>query len=89
MLAEEAIEGEEGEGGPDGSPQVSIEIDPLIQMDAVIWFCQGEILRVAINHMDDNAPIYSVFQIEKSMARMWGVGVPYLMRTQSNIVNDS
>ena len=87
MLAEQSIEQQDGEDGE--TPQVAVEIDPLVQMDAVVWFCQGEILRVAINHMDDNAPIYSVFQIEKSMARMWGVGIPYLMRTQSDIVQDS
>ena len=83
-LARREMDGEE-----EGSSDTKVEIDPLVQMDAVVWFCQGEILRVAINHMDDNAPIYNVFQIEKSTARLWGVGVPYLMRTQAAIVNDS
>ena len=75
--------------GQDEDQYASFEIDPLIQMDAVVWFCQGEALKFAINHMDDNACIYNVFQIEKTKARLWSVGIPYLMRTQANIVNDS
>ena len=39
--------------------------------------------------MDDNQPMYKFFQIEKSVSRFWGVGVPYLLRTQSAVLNDS
>ena len=67
----------------------NFEIDPLMQMDAVVWFCQGEIVRLGITHMDNNDPIYSVFQIEKSVARLWTVGVPHIMRTQARVLNDA
>lgn len=66
-----------------------IAVDPLTQVDAVVWFCQGRIVRVGINHMDDNAPIYSFFQIERSDVRFWSVGIPFLMRTQAAILNDA
>ena len=65
------------------------EIDPLTQMDAVVWFCQGHIVRVGINHLDDNQPIYSFFQIEESETRFWTVGIPYIMREQANTMNDA
>ena len=72
----------------DATP-VTVEIDPLMQMDAVLFFCQGEAVRWGVNHMDDNSPIYSAFQIERSTARLWGVGLPYLMREQQGIMNDA
>ena len=90
-LMDESKEGEDSEddaeAGADGDAEY--EIDPLLQMDAVVWFCQGHACRVGVNHMDDNAPVYSIFQIEKSVSRMWSVGVPYILRTQAYIINDA
>ena len=72
-----------------GEGPLEVEIDPLTQMDAVMWFCEDEVLKVGINHMDDNACVYNVFQIEKSKARLWAPGIPFLMRTQASIINDA
>ena len=65
------------------------DLDPLMVLDAVVYVCQGEILKMGVNHMDDNAQVYSVFQIHKSPARLWSVGLPYVMRDQSDILNDA
>lgn len=75
---------DEDETGPSAE-----EMDPLTQMDAVVWFCQGHAVRFGVNHMDDNSSVYSVFQIERSETRLWSIGVPYLMRTQAEILNDA
>ena len=63
-------------------------LDPLLSVDAAIWFCQGRVLKVAINHMDNNASLYNAFQIEKSDARLWGPGIAYLMRDQQAVLTD-
>ena len=63
-------------------------VDPLFSVDAAIWFCQGRVLKVAINHLDDNASLYNAFQIEKSDARLWGPGIAYLMRDQQRVLTD-
>ena len=63
-------------------------MDPLLSVDAAVWFCQGRAVKVAINHLDDNASLYNAFQIEKSDARLWGPGIAYLMRDQQNVLTD-
>ena len=63
-------------------------MDPLLSVDAAVWFCQGSVVKVAINHLDDNASLYNAFQIEKSDARLWGPGIAYLMRDQQNVLTD-
>ena len=75
--------------GEEGSETASVEVDPLIGMEAVVWFCQGELLKFGVSHMTPETSLYNVFQIEKSDSRLWGVGIPYLMRTQASIVNDA
>ena len=63
-------------------------MDPLMSVDAAIWFCQGRVLKVAINHLDNNASLYNAFQIEKSDARLWGPSICYLMRDQQSVLTD-
>ncbi len=54
--------------------------DPLKEINAVIWFCQGEILKFGIHPLDSGDQIYSVFNLEKDEASIFGFGLPYLMR---------
>ena len=63
-------------------------MDPLLSVDAAAWFCQGRVMKVAINHLDDNASLYNAFQIERSDARLWGPGIAYLMRDQQRVLTD-
>lgn len=56
------------------------DVDPLTEMHVVIWFCQGEMLKFGIHHLDSGDPIYSVFNLEKDEASIFGFGIPYLMR---------
>lgn len=56
------------------------DVDPLTEMHVVIWFCQGELLKFGIHHLDSGDPIYSVFNLEKDEASIFGFGIPYLMR---------
>ena len=63
------------------------EISPLFALDCVVWFCQGRAVRFAVNHLDSNAAIYSFFTLEKNESRLWGVGIPWIMRQPQAIVN--
>ena len=65
------------------------EISPLYEIDCVIWFSQGKLLKFGINHMDSNSAIYSFFMLEKNEARLWGVGIPWIMRQPQAIVNSA
>lgn len=56
------------------------EADPLTEMHVVMWFCQGELLKFGIHHLDSGDAIYSVFNLEKDEASIFGFGIPYLMR---------
>ncbi|MDO8534612.1 MAG: hypothetical protein Q7S17_07720 [Xanthobacteraceae bacterium] len=56
------------------------EVDPLDEIDAVIWFCNGELLKWGIGHLDSAESIYSVYNLEKDDSSPWGFGIPYMMR---------
>ena len=56
------------------------EADPLQELETVIWFCQGELLKFGLHHLDSGDPIYSVFCLEKDDASIFGFGIPYIMR---------
>ncbi|UWQ30252.1 hypothetical protein [Leisingera sp. M523] len=63
------------------------EIDPLQEMHAKIWFCQGKVLKFALHPLDSGEPIYSVFNPEEDEHSMFGFGMPYLMRDNQSILN--
>jgi hypothetical protein len=63
------------------------DMDPLIELHAKIWFCQGRVLSFALHPLDSNEPIYSVFNLERDEYGPWGFGIPYLMRDPQSILN--
>jgi hypothetical protein len=54
--------------------------DPLVELGVVMWFCQGMLLKIGIHTLDSEAPLYSVFCLEKDEAGPFGFGIPFLMR---------
>lgn len=52
------------------------DVDPLTEQNAIVWFCQGELLRFAIHPYDSGECIYSVFNFVKDEASIFGYGVP-------------
>ena len=63
------------------------EPDPLMEVQVVIWFCQGELLKFGVHHMDSGEPIYSVYNLEKDDSSIWGYGIPSLMRDSQKAMN--
>ena len=67
-----------------------IDLDnPLEEYDGVVWFAYGRVLKVALNHMDDESLPYSVFCWEKDETSAFGFGVPYRMRGSQKVMNGS
>jgi hypothetical protein len=64
-----------------------IEIDPLEETHAVVWFCQGELLKFAIYPLDSYECMYSVFTLARDEASMFGYGIPAIMRDPQAILN--
>jgi hypothetical protein len=64
-----------------------IEVDPLTDVKAVVWFCQGEVLKFSIYPYDSGESMYSVFCLEKDEASPFGYGIPYIMRHPQRSLN--
>lgn len=73
LLADAGIDGE--------------EVDPLLELEVVVWFCDGELLKFGIHHLDSGKSIYSVFCLEKDDASIFGFGLPYIMRDSQSAVS--
>lgn len=65
------------------------EADPLQEMHAVVWFCDGELMKFGIHQLDSGESIYSVFCLEKDEASIFGFGVPYIMRDGQSALNSA
>ena len=63
------------------------EIDPLTSLNACIWFCQGEILKFALYPYDSGECIYSVFNLVKDEASIFGYGMPSIIRDPQSAMN--
>lgn len=63
------------------------DVDPMTELNVVIWFCQGELLKFGLHYLDSGDPVYSVFNLEKDEASIFGFGIPYLMRDSQKSLN--
>lgn len=62
------------------------DIDPLQEINVTIWFCQDELLKFGIHHLDSGEPIYSVFNYKKDDHSIFGFGVPHLMENHQEVI---
>ena len=63
------------------------EVDPLSSVKAIVWFCQGEVLKFAIYPMDSGESMYSVFNLVKDEESIHGYGIPDIMRDPQKSLN--
>lgn len=63
------------------------EVDPLDEVQAVIMFCQGEILKFGIYPYDSGECMYSVFNLLKDESTVFGYGVPWMMEDPQRAIN--
>jgi hypothetical protein len=75
--------------GDKGTSAELEEVDPLTELNAVVWFCQDEILKFAVYPYDSGECMYSVFNLEKDEASIFGYGIPAIMRDPQKSLNAS
>jgi len=63
--------------------------DPLEQYTGIVWFCEGIVLKAALNPMDSNELPYRVFTWQKDESSIFGFGLPYEVRDQQVSANSS
>lgn len=64
------------------------EIDPLETLDAVIWFCEGAVLKAMLKDSDPSEALgYHVTWVKKDETSPFGYGIPRLMRNSQNVAN--
>jgi hypothetical protein len=61
--------------------------DPLTEVMVTVWFCDDELMKFGIHHLDSGEPIYSAFTLEKDEASPFGFGVPYIIRDSQKALN--
>lgn len=72
----------EATGDADTAAEMQDMDDPLTDVRAVVWFCQSRVLKFAIYPLDSGEPLYSVFNLEKDEASIWGYGMPRILRAE-------
>ena len=63
------------------------DLDPLLEVPVCIWFCQNELLKIGEYQLDSGDPLYSVFNLEKDEASIWGYGIPYICNHSQRALN--
>lgn len=63
------------------------DVDALTEVNAVIWFCEGEILKFSIYPYDSGECMYSVFCLSKDEASIFGEGIPAIIRDPQKSLN--
>lgn len=66
-----------------------IEDDPLKQYTGIVWFCEGVVLKAALNPLDTGALPFRVFTWQKDESNIFGYGLPYEVRDQQVSANSS
>ena len=61
--------------------------DPLTEMNVIVWFCQGEVIKFGPHPMDSGDSLYSVCPFEEDDTSIFGFGVPYLLRNSQSVQN--
>lgn len=73
--------------GDEGTLKDLDEVDPLTELNAIVWFCQGELLKFAIYPYDSGECIYSVFNLKKDESSIFGYGIPAIIRDPQKSTN--
>lgn len=65
------------------------EEDPLEQYTGIVWFCEGVVLKAALNPLDTGSLPFRVFTWQKDETNIFGYGLPYEVRDQQVSANSS
>lgn len=59
------------------------------EVEAVVWFADGVVLKAVLNPLDTDERPYSVFCCEQDDTSIFGVGIPRLCRHQQQVINSA
>jgi hypothetical protein len=65
------------------------DLDPLQAMDAVLWFCEGTVLKAALNPTEVGGLGYHVTWVKRDETSPFGFGIPRLMRNSQKVANNA
>lgn len=63
--------------------------DPLVQYTGIVWFCEGVVLKAALNPLDSGGLPYRVFTWQKDESNIFGFGLPYEVRDNQTSANSA
>lgn len=63
--------------------------DPLEEYEGTVWFTGDTVLKVSLNHMDDDSLPYSILNWEEDDTSVFGFGIPFRMRHPQRVMNAS
>lgn len=63
------------------------EVDPLDEVNAIVWFCDGQVLKLDPYPFDSGETLYSVFNLIKDEASIFGYGIPHVMAHPQKSLN--
>jgi len=77
-----------------GQPELADEYDqrddPLEEFRVVLYFCEGQILKIAPEYpLDSGETLYSVFNVEESEGSIFGYGIPHIMGDSQIALNSA
>jgi hypothetical protein len=73
--------------GNEAAYTLTAEVDPLAQVNACVWFCEGEVLKFALYPYDSGECMYSVFNLVKDESCVFGYGMPSILRDLQSAYN--
>ena len=63
------------------------EDDVFTDYNGVVWFSENRVIKAVINPADTGEMPYSVFNWEGDDTSLFGVGIPFLMRSSQKVLN--
>lgn len=75
LLDEAAVDEETGH-----SIIAKLADDELIAVRCNVWFVNGVVIKIALRPVDDNMPLYHVYNYEKRPDTPFGKGLPFVLR---------
>jgi hypothetical protein len=73
--------------GDEATAREMAEVDPLTEVNAVVCFCQGKVLKFAIYPLDSGECMYSVYNLVKDETSPFGYGLPSIIRDPQRALN--
>ena len=61
--------------------------DVLNDVQGVVWFCDGQILKFSPNPLESGRLPYSIFRLDPSDSTMFGHGIPSILEHQQSALN--